>query len=68
MLKKINPAKSTGFDDIPPKLVKLASDELSSPITELINASIRELIYPNDMKKVEVFPLYKAQKEKDMLK
>jgi hypothetical protein len=68
VLKKINPAKSTGFDDIPPKLVKLASDELSSPITELVNASIRELVYPHDMKKAEVSPLYKVQKENDMLK
>ena len=68
MLKKINPAKSTGFDDIPPKLIKLASDELSSPITELVNASIRELVYPHDMKKAEVSPLYKVQKENDMLK
>ena len=68
LLKRVNPSKSTGFDDIPPKLVKLAYEELSQPITDLVNECIRALKYPHDMKKAEVSPIYKIQKENDLLK
>ncbi len=68
MLKRLNPSKSTGFDDIPPKLIRLAYEELSQPITDLVNECIRALKYPHDMKKAEVSPIYKIQKENDLLK
>ena len=53
--------KSTEYDRIPPKLVKIAAKELSYPISNLINQSIRTSHFPDRLKFAEVSPLYKAQ-------
>ena len=58
-LKKFNPRKATGFDEIPGKLLRLAYRELSSPLTFLINESISQNIFPDDMKCAEVSPIFK---------
>ena len=39
-LKMIDGSKSTGVDQIPPKLIFLASDDLAVPLTNGINCSI----------------------------
>jgi hypothetical protein len=68
LLKKVDPSKSTAFDDIPPKLIKMSYEELSPTITKLTNECIDSLTYPHDMKKAEVAPLFKTTKVNDMLK
>ena len=45
-LKIFDGRKSTGVDQIPPKLVRLASDDLASPLARAINCSIRNSILP----------------------
>ena len=47
---EINPKKSTGVDQIPPKLVKLSSDYLIAPITKAVNSSIRSSTFPDNAK------------------
>ncbi len=66
MLQKINTNKSTGYDDIPPKVVKLCNDELCVTLTELINNAFRCNVFPDDLKKAEISPIYK--KKDDMAK
>ena len=39
-LKSLDGGKSTGEDQIPPRLVLLAADELALPLTNAINSSI----------------------------
>ena len=53
--------KSTGEDQIPPKLVLLAADELALPLTNAINSSIRNYKFPNNGKRAAVCPLDKGE-------
>ena len=66
ILKKLNVNKSTGYDAIPPKVVRLCSEELSVTLTELINEGFRCKTFPEDLKKAEISPIFK--KKDDMLK
>ena len=40
LLKEVNAKKASGFDKIPPKLVKLAAGVLAAPLSKTINNSI----------------------------
>ena len=59
ILKNINPKKSTGPDKIPPKLVKIAADILDSPLSEIINDSLRKNSFPEEAKVANVPPIFK---------
>ena len=59
LLNKTDPTKATGYDDIPPKLLKLGATELAPTITNLINRSIEKCRFPTALKKSELSPLYK---------
>ena len=58
-LKKINPQKSTGCDNIPGKLLRLAHNELSIPLSNVFNSCIKQCVFPDIMKCGEVSPVYK---------
>ena len=60
-LKMLDGGKSTGVDQIPPKLVSLASDDLAVPLTNAINCSIRNFIFPQNAKTAAVFPLDRGE-------
>ena len=49
-LKILDGGKLTGVNQIPPKLVSLASDDLAIPLTNAINCSIRNFTFPQDAK------------------
>ena len=51
---------SSGWDEIPPFLAKDCVDSYLVPLTRIINASIEEGIFPNELKLARVVPLYKA--------
>ena len=59
LLNKTDPTKATGYDDIPPKLLKLGATELAPTITNLINQSIEKSHFPTALKKSESSPLFK---------
>ena len=53
----IDSKKSTGEDQIPPKLIKLSGKYFIKPVTEAINSSIRSSIFSNNAKRaVQSFP------------
>jgi exonuclease III len=66
LLSKLNVQKATGYDNIPPKMVKICAKELSVTLTELINDAFKCNRFPSDMKKAEISPIFK--KKDDMLK
>ncbi len=66
ILHKLEMKKATGYDQIPPKLVKLCSKELSKTLTELVNNPFKQNIFPDDMTRAEVSPIFK--KRDDMIK
>ena len=61
-LKCINTKKATGFDKVPPKLVKLSVEILSAPLS--INNSAKYRIFP-DAKTASVTPLDKSKPNKN---
>lgn len=59
LLTKLNVTKSTGHDDIPARFLKDGHDVLSTPLAYIFNLSVRKGLFPNDLKKARVVPLYK---------
>ena len=58
-LKKINVRKSPGPDDLPSKLVKEFACEISIPVTDIFNASLREGRVPQVWKDANIAPIPK---------
>ena len=56
---KSSPSKSCGLDPIPTSLVKECDDILITPITKIVNYSIKEGSFPNCFKMAHVTPLHK---------
>ena len=54
-----NPCKATGYDHIPGKIIQIAQQQLSSPITSLINNAISANAFPSVMKCAEISPGFK---------
>ena len=61
LIQDIKVKKATGFDGIPPKLLKAAKEELSIPLSNMINTSIMCSSFPDDLKCAEVSPIFKKQ-------
>jgi hypothetical protein len=61
MLLKLNPKKSAGFDQIPPKLFKVGAKSISPHLTLLVNSSIQTSEFPHILKLAEVSPVYKKE-------
>ena len=58
-LKQLDVNKATGFDQIPPKLLKKGSEILYMPVCNLINKTIQSGQFPNGLKAGEVTPIFK---------
>ena len=61
----INTKKATGFDKIPPKLVKLLAEILSTPLSIAINNSLKYGVFPDDVKIAKVVLLDKGKPHKN---
>ena len=55
-LKRINNRKATGFDFIPPQLVKVSAYFLPKPLTIAINNNLKNGIFPDEVKNTTVVP------------
>ena len=64
LLKEVDGRKSTGEDNILPKLVSLASVELTAPLNNAINSSICNSQFPERGKRASVCPLDKGEQDK----
>ena len=60
-INKINVNKATGFDGVSVKILKIAKPVIVKPITKLINMSIRNSDFPDDLKEAQVVPLHKTK-------
>ena len=57
--------KATGRDGISAKLLKFAKPAIVKPITNLINKSINNSIFPEKLKEAQVVPLFKKNNSLD---
>ena len=59
LLKKLNPNKAAGPDNIKPVVLKNLAENITPMITLLFNASLRQRKIPDDWKKANISPIYK---------
>ena len=59
--------KATVIDKIPPKLVKIATDVLTTPLSLAINSSIVKRAFPDAAKVASVFPVDKKTNDKNKI-
>ena len=59
-LKEINPRKSVPEGDIPPKIIKQFAEQFKVPLTDIINSSIKQGIWPAKWKQEYVTPVPKV--------
>ena len=60
-LREINPRKATGYDMIPPRVLKMAAEQLATPLTTIFNQAIEENCWPSAWKRGEWIPIYKKE-------
>ena len=58
-LKSLKGNASCGFDCVPAKLIKIGAEILSITFTPIINECISKSIFPQDLKRAEVAPIFK---------
>ena len=58
-LKRLNPRKSAGADEISPKILKLSGDIIAYPLMFIFNKAMEDATYPNRMKIAKVPALFK---------
>ena len=51
LLQDADSKQATGYDNKPPTILKIAADELASPLANLINLSVAKSNFPMDLKK-----------------
>ena len=67
LLKSLDIKKASGLDKMPPKLVKAASDILSVPLSQAINNSLMNGIFPDAAKVAMVSPIDKKSDDKNKI-
>ena len=58
-IKKLNPKKAPGVDQLPAKLIKAGSQALAGPISTVFNFCAKSSQFPDDLKSAQVSPIYK---------
>ena len=61
IINKMKPKTSFGHDDIAPKLAKATHLSISKPLAHITNLSFQTGIFPSDLKKAKVIPIYKCK-------
>ena len=59
IVNKLNTKKATGVDNLPPKILKVAAEAISAPLSNIFNKSIKNEQFPDDLKDAQVSPLFK---------
>jgi len=65
LIQDLNPSKSTGYDEVPPKIIKWAASLLSPILSQLFNKCLVSGIYPDSLKIARVKPIFKGGNKND---
>ena len=63
IVKSLKSSKSAGLDEIPPRFIKDAAEELVVPLTMLIISSLQSGSFPTCEKQAKVVPVYKSNQK-----
>ena len=66
LLEKLETQKSTGLDNLPPKMLKIVAGVLAAPLAFLFNQSISSGIVPTEWKLARVTTIFKKGKRQDV--
>ena len=66
LLEKLETKKSTGLDNLPPRMLKIAAGVLAPSLAFLFNQSISSGIVPTEWKLARVTPIFKKGKRQDV--
>ena len=61
LINALKPKNSSGYDDISNRLLKELHPVIIEPLTDIINRSLHQGTFPDDMKQSDTIPLYKAK-------
>ena len=65
VIKNLSTKKASGYDEIPVKLIKMTNRQICKTLTMIINMCISQQIFPDNMKKANIIPLYKKKDKLD---
>ena len=65
LITGLNSHKATGLDGLPARFVIDSADIICKPLTHIINLSIQSGVFPCDMKKANITPIYKKKAKTD---
>ena len=60
-LLKIDPSKSTGFDDLNPKVIQQIAPLIKYPLALIFNKSLSQGVVPKNLKCSLISPVYKSE-------
>ncbi len=66
ILKSLNPGKATGLDNLPARFVSDAAETIACPLIHIINLSIQQGLFPNDLKLARVIPICKRNSKTEV--
>jgi len=66
MINGLKNSNSTGWDNIPTNVIKAISGSIVAPLTQLINKSLQEGIFPDALKIAKISPIYKNKCKTDI--
>ena len=58
-INKIGLKKATGLDNLSPKILRMTSDVLAKPITNIVNCMVKTSVFPDVLKIARVTPVHK---------
>ena len=61
IIGKFDKNKSAGHDNIGNLIVKTVATEIARPLSAILNLSLTSGIFPNQLKKAKVIPIYKKR-------
>ena len=59
IIKELDPTKATGFDKIPPKIVKMSANVMDSHLAKIINNDITKNDFSGKAKVASIKPIFK---------
>ena len=62
LLKRLDPSKSSGPDNIGQRVLRELSSAIASPVTVIFQQSLRDGIVPEDWRKANITPVFKKGK------
>lgn len=60
IIKNLNNKKTVGLDGVSSKILKECENELLDPLLHLLNTSLEQGIFPDDLKQGKILPIFKS--------